>query len=358
MTATKEIEPGRICYKIFDQSVCIESDVQPFIAYFERLYGHFLIADDGAAATHSLRFTAQGIWKLTIRRSVWIVPADLNSAELYAEKVIFDVFSQVESHYLFHAAVIACRDDALGLIGVSHRGKSTLAVALAQRGARLLSDETLAIQHSDNTITPHPRKVQLRQGSARLLRLPQPKSADGRFTLNLFPENVASARLRHLVFLEPNSAEPTPANTLFLWHSHCTPAWFAHIQAHPGITMAKWNGNIVQISSEQVIPVFKELEAQSAAFGVCIIYTSPSGVEQPDFSHSAEITPISRTQAANRLIAHYQNGLNSVLLNQHHKGDSGDLFMTIIRLLAEVESYVLTVGPLDEAIVLIESLRD
>ena len=75
--------------------------------------------------------------------------ADLDDAcELLTATVFSCVLSQ-RGLTCLHASVVAIEDRAIALIGAKGAGKSTLALALARRGGRLVSDDVAAVSLHD-----------------------------------------------------------------------------------------------------------------------------------------------------------------------------------------------------------------
>lgn len=64
--------------------------------------------------------------------------------------------------YFVHAAVVVLEERALVLPGLSRAGKSTLALALVERGARFLSDELLAFEPATGLALAFPRAPKIR----------------------------------------------------------------------------------------------------------------------------------------------------------------------------------------------------
>jgi hypothetical protein len=66
---------------------------------------------------------------------------------------------------------VSIEDRVVAFLGPKHAGKSTLAMALVQRGARLVTDDTLAVQvHGDEALAaPGIQRVRLWPDSARAL---------------------------------------------------------------------------------------------------------------------------------------------------------------------------------------------
>jgi hypothetical protein len=72
---------------------------------------------------------------------------------------------------VFHAAAVAVGGRALGLVGASQAGKSSVAIQLVLRGAELLADDVLALDGREDALMAHPGPgiVSVRHGEAELL---------------------------------------------------------------------------------------------------------------------------------------------------------------------------------------------
>jgi HprK-related kinase A len=78
--------------------------------------------------------------------------------------------TQANQYVMIHAAVLERHGRALVLPGITGAGKSTVCVALAHRGWRLLSDEFALIQPADGQIAPWPRPISLKNLSIDVIR--------------------------------------------------------------------------------------------------------------------------------------------------------------------------------------------
>jgi hypothetical protein len=87
---------------------------------------------------------------------------DLDEA---AELLLTSVFSCVHMQRgatCLHASVVALGDRAFAVVGPAGAGKSTLALALVQRGARLLSDDVAVLTEREGVIAVAVGRAQLR----------------------------------------------------------------------------------------------------------------------------------------------------------------------------------------------------
>jgi hypothetical protein len=75
----------------------------------------------------------------------------------------------VETQTIVHGALVAWDDRGVLLVGRGESGKSTLACALWDRGAALLSDDVVLLDPVSARARPAPRRVSLRETSRALL---------------------------------------------------------------------------------------------------------------------------------------------------------------------------------------------
>lgn len=131
---------------------------------------------------------------------------------------------------LLHAATLARAGRAIVLPGMSGRGKSSTAVALAARGFDIMSDE-LALLEPDGTVVASTLPLRVRESSLPLVRAQQSLSvtgprffAKGEWTYPVLPADPGPdrAQIAMLCFLqprrpgEPANAEPSsPAQATF-----------------------------------------------------------------------------------------------------------------------------------------------
>lgn len=105
----------------------------------------------------------------------------------------------VSDRLLLHAALLELEGRGLVLFGRMNSGKSTLAGALVERGWRYHSDEVVALEQHDGTLTVSgfPRPLVVEQGSQPLLPgLRPPPSWQARFRRRQWHLAVAPADLR------------------------------------------------------------------------------------------------------------------------------------------------------------------
>jgi len=89
------------------------------------------------------------------------------------------VANQTPEHLVFHAAALARGERALILPAPPGAGKSTLCAALAQRGWRLLTDESTLLDPASGSVCGPARPVSLKNASIEVLRRFAPEAVIG-----------------------------------------------------------------------------------------------------------------------------------------------------------------------------------
>ena len=80
----------------------------------------------------------------------------------FNHELMHGVMLEAMAYYYVHAAVVSFGERAVVLPGLSQAGKSTLALALIQRGAHFLSDELLAYDPEAERAVAFPRALKIR----------------------------------------------------------------------------------------------------------------------------------------------------------------------------------------------------
>ncbi|MGH7665412.1 MAG: hypothetical protein ACRENI_14160 [Gemmatimonadaceae bacterium] len=102
-------------------------------------------------------------------------PSPDASAELARAIVLGPVLAlalEISGHLCLHGSAIEIADRGIALLGPKHHGKSTLAVALTNAGARFLGDDTIAVRVGPPAVLrPGIGSVRLWEDAARELRV-------------------------------------------------------------------------------------------------------------------------------------------------------------------------------------------
>jgi len=80
-----------------------------------------------------------------------------------SNRLFRESFRRNDAWLSFHGAALALADGALVVVAESGVGKTTLALALLDRGARLLSDEFVFVRKSDRMVWGYPRTFMIRE---------------------------------------------------------------------------------------------------------------------------------------------------------------------------------------------------
>lgn len=128
-------------------------------------------------------------------------PAEL--AALLLEGPVLSTLLTLKGHCVLHASAVRLGDLNLAFVGPSGRGKSTLAAALCQVGARLISDDALRcdLKELDAVCFPGARYVRLRPAASSLVGDAAAAfvTVDGRLALGPDPVPEGAYQL-HAVF--------------------------------------------------------------------------------------------------------------------------------------------------------------
>ena len=168
-----------------------------------------------ASGQHRIRFGQLADFALSSDRRSCLVTPDRNSVPGYAEVLlvgnVLAVVLALDGRPTLHASAVMWHDVGVAFAGPSHSGKTRLAAALCQRGARLVTDDTLRVGVGrDARVEQWPGSTALRLRctlDAAPAEWSAAQSADGR-TLT-FPPLVKDVQpLHHLCLLHPASGRP------------------------------------------------------------------------------------------------------------------------------------------------------
>ncbi|HEX2999006.1 MAG TPA: hypothetical protein VHR86_02050, partial [Armatimonadota bacterium] len=122
-----------------------------------------------APATYTYHITPEGdIWQGTGCQKTHLAGGE-QTGQLTHALLFSTLASRVRSHWLLHAAALSTANGGVLLAGSSGAGKTTLALALAQRGFGWHSDEVAALARNNGCLESFPRMALLRPGTLRLL---------------------------------------------------------------------------------------------------------------------------------------------------------------------------------------------
>jgi hypothetical protein len=111
-------------------------------------------SDEAVLADHEL-----GVFVLRGGRTVTVIPAagaDEAAVRLYLVGTIMAILLYQRGRLPLHASAIAIGGEAVGFLGVSGAGKSTMAAALQARGHRVVADDVTALRVGDGQVLTYP----------------------------------------------------------------------------------------------------------------------------------------------------------------------------------------------------------
>ena len=144
-------------------------------------FGTHLVADDGALIRSSLLPETGDVWQRLFFAQALPLAAALNGFAL------------------FHASAVVIEGHAHAFVGLSGSGKSSIAARLVARGARMLTDDVLALEPADGEVRAHagPARISIERseldglGADERERLGEPletPTEDGKIQLETRPE--------------------------------------------------------------------------------------------------------------------------------------------------------------------------
>jgi hypothetical protein len=131
--------------------------------------------------------------------------------DVYRRSVV-PMILHVRGREVLHASAVLAERGSIAFCGGAGAGKSTIAYALAQRGYRQLSDDSVVFTHANGTVhtVGLPFAVRLRGGPARYFGKPS-KLAPPPLSAELDGKTGETAPLHALFVLDRSSAPASPA---------------------------------------------------------------------------------------------------------------------------------------------------
>jgi hypothetical protein len=346
----------RAAYRFFDAPFVVETDSAVFLAQFDAAYERFRAADVAEGPVY--RVTLAGRPTAEIEGETWR-SANAEALSLYAYNAILNVATaRVGSHFLFHAAAVAAPDrSGVILAGGAGLGKTTLTVALLQRGYGFLSDDVAAVRRADGRLYPFPRRLGLRPADAR------PGEKHLLDVTEIAPGSLSnltgSGCPTRFLFLLANTADEPGASVRYLVLDRADETLLADLRGVPGVQAVR----VAQEKPYSVLQVDLARGAwprsESAIQSVCrrhevLLFEATAGpAAPPDFSVCPELTRLAATEAAQALLGHLKGGPRSALLGQVFGGSAARLYLELAGLAGRMACYRLRVGRLDALVELI-----
>jgi hypothetical protein len=352
-------------FQFLDVGFVFQSDHREWLARFTRQYARFII-DCNVLADNALVLKFEN-GQFSFNDRVWPLKLDGEDGYIWLHLAVINaVMQRVRGFDLLHAGTLGWQGDGIMLSGLTQHGKTTLTLALVQAGLDFLSDEFAALSRSDGLLQPLPRQVSIRPKTIPLLKLDhitrvQPVP-DGRRMVDIDlirPNAVAPALpLRHLFLL--NSPDSKPLATQYaIITNHTTDEWLAALGKLESLrvlrTLPEREPTVTLVNITNPGAAFPGIAMLCEAHDVLLIMMQPSHAQAPGFDQSPTIRALPRSEAAIKLLQHYQNGVDSIMFQEVHGGNPLQLFARLTELLADVACWELSIGRLDETVTLVRS---
>jgi hypothetical protein len=182
-------------------------DTHPELGYrlFAEGYGAYTVSPDGGVIRCAPPEVEDWSWQRALIGHILPLTAVLHGIEA------------------LHASAVVLGGRAVGIVGASTAGKSSLAVNLVLRGAQLLADDVVALETVPDGLAVHPGPgvVSLRHaeaarlGEAAVARLGTVLGDDGEALRVLVPRGAGPLPLAALYFLERREAKRTSFERLW-----------------------------------------------------------------------------------------------------------------------------------------------
>jgi hypothetical protein len=168
------------------------------------VYGDVHVRAFASATSFRLVFDDTGTFDVVAseRRITWYPGTDAIAAAVRADLLgrVIAIAAHSVGAFTLHASAVCVEGEAIALLGPKHAGKSTLALALVNVGARLLTDDTLVVRvdcQGAVWASPGVQRVRLWEDSARALDVRSGGETGGKPTIDaLSPDRLETADVR------------------------------------------------------------------------------------------------------------------------------------------------------------------
>jgi len=371
-------------YRILNLGISLRSDSTELLGRFDQDYGWFRVRE-GTGEGDSLVFTARfhgeapGLSCTRTRKEDnsevsalephQIVKADMgvphssfvtyhsfkghpNPVSYALHEIFRMLFAEITDFIVLHAAVLEKDGRALILAGPPGIGKSTLTLALLERGFRFMSDDFCPVERTTGLVHPFPRSAYFRE-----------KNPSGRIVQNrrdkqiLAPQDLAgpiceipsalgwlisldSGQKRELVQLAAglrNAGEDLFIkdmkeidNVILKRLSSDFPEWLINYPSGKGLS-----------------PLVRQV-IDNHRNNIWNIYRSDRVC--PNFDQSPCLRPLSSHEAALRMIRDLKHEPDAVVSGRANAEGPGAFFACLTTLLSHCDCYLMRVGRLEETI--------
>jgi hypothetical protein len=142
----------------------------------DTVYGAVTVRLSSTPDTFRLEFDDTGVFDVgrSQKTITWYPGQRRDGAAVRADLLgrVMAVAAHVDGAVALHASAVSVDGSAIAFLGPKHAGKSTIAMALVRRGARLLTDDTLVVRFGADGLpwaSPGVQRIRLWDDSARAL---------------------------------------------------------------------------------------------------------------------------------------------------------------------------------------------
>jgi hypothetical protein len=253
--------------------------------------------------------------------------------QLFA-RVFEALLDRVSGFAVLHAGGVAHAGRAWLLAGPSGAGKTTLTLALLERGFRLLSDDFAPLEPSTGRVHPFPKSLGVREGPGyeAAARLAERR---GRAALRASDWEPAPLPLGGVLLFDGRDAAPAPREP-FLWRVACVAdagPLIERLAALPGVALAARDGDEFLLTVDPVATDHAALTAALDASRDVVVEHGSAGTAPPP-GRDAAVVPIDPVCALFLLLREVQNRRPQGALMRRLGGDTGRLAAELGAVLA------------------------
>ncbi|MBU1627468.1 hypothetical protein KKB18_08890 [bacterium] len=365
-------------YKFFDTTVILKSNSDKFLSLFKSIYKRFILeSQSGIDLDQKREYVVlveeeKNICQAYIDDQIYTTDCTASSFRFLFMLIIFSINNEIKSHFLFHAGAVAKNDKGFLFPAPPSLGKTTITLALIDKGCKLLTDDIAAFNRKTATLDSYARSFSVREDTIKLLNIAPSRYnkkdlvedyiGDRKYMIDPedFKENCITTNvpLSVIIFLEEQSSkgkkdQEKADRNLLITFSTVSKDFIDEIKKIHGIKE-------VDVISQDIFPqvkivirqharVIKKLEALCSKFKI-IIMNAQDSKEVHDYENEApEIVEIQKSEAVIQLLKNSWNGsTRSSLLRQEYKGNISLLYLDLIEIIRNVKCYNLSLGKFDK----------
>jgi hypothetical protein len=304
---------------------------------------------------------------------VSVTPGAPDAEMLLYQRFLATVLLHAEPHAVFHGAALVDRaGGGLLLAGPSGHGKSSLSLALVERGFRFLGDDYAPVDLSSGMIWPFPRTASVLPGGSAPVPEPVRRLALDEGTPRLFGKTLVDigkafgpaalpdgpAPLRTVVVLGPAEAETDVSFLHLAARAVDGPRLGAALRAIPGVVVEAeeetrghrhWRLRVEHAQGPtEALGALVEDEA--------VLYSERTWPGTPDFSEPPSASELKRREAAVLLTRELLNRRRGSRFLEGRSGGIAGVVLDVAQALRPAQCWRVRVGRFGETVDLLERL--